>query len=901
MKRPDPFISRYSPNRTNPDDLERIHVERDDLLRDAVKRVREGVLGKKRKSLLFVGSRGSGKTHLVSLMVHRIRQDERVIGNVRIAWLNEDETSLSYAELLVRIYRALASAYRDEFDEGALEEAFDLGASGARQFLEDRLEKQIGKRKLLVIVENFDALLGALGEQGQLEWRAFLQDSELMLVVATAQRLTDGMTKVNKRKGSGQKERLVDEEKAFFGFFTVAKMSPFGVDEATELLRKLARLKGDLELEDFLSGRHGRARVRAMHHLSGGNPRLYIVLSEFINRESFDELVRPFEEMVDERLTPYYQDRLRWLSAQQRRLVEVLCQQRGPMTVAELAKKVFAAENTVSGQLKKLREMGYVEATKDQRESFYELKEPMMRLCMQVKDARGSEPLSLLVDFLKVWFDREELEQRLGDDGMGNLEKMYLSHAVEALKSEGPSLRHELLRRDVAGLNVEKCNDEERERLYDLAEETNESADLIKASLAFGYAGNNEIATTFASRVIGQDGAPVEQKAIALNIRGVHHELLGDLDRAIEDYGNVIGLVGVEVEQMAVALFNRGFTYEKKGDLERAVMEYGRVIQLDGAPVEQVTEALNNRGGVIYGQQRKLEAARKDFERVTQLDGPSVKQVAISLFNRAVTYEQQGDLGHAMDDCRRVSELDGAPVEWVARALYNRGVIQARRGDLNEAMNDFGRVVELNGAPAEEVALALGCRGQNLSHQGHYDAALKEFRRMVNLKDAPPTLVLRAQWSVWFTLRSAGRWDQAKAQCRKILEKDGIAFEWVVDALLTDLLQSGQSQNSWRTEADELSALLSEANQAEMLGEGLVRQLGELKNSRLNADGLEEWCIVWEDAGEGEGDPGMVVGLRLLRAGVNYLKTGQRRELLRLPKEERGLVIQALKLDERPD
>ena len=47
------------------------------------------------------------------------------------------------------------------------------------------------------------------------------------------------------------------------------------------------------------------------------------------------------------------------------------------------------------------------------REAFYELQEPMMRFCLEVKKQRG-QPIKLFVDFLRCWYTREELWQRLG-------------------------------------------------------------------------------------------------------------------------------------------------------------------------------------------------------------------------------------------------------------------------------------------------------------------------------------------------------------------------------------------------------------------------------------------------------------------------------------------------------
>jgi tetratricopeptide (TPR) repeat protein len=58
---------------------------------------------------------------------------------------------------------------------------------------------------------------------------------------------------------------------------------------------------------------------------------------------------------------------------------------------------------TASGQLKTLREMRYVRAESVGRDSYYELREPLMRLCLDVKSHRG-EPVRLLVEFLRLWF-----------------------------------------------------------------------------------------------------------------------------------------------------------------------------------------------------------------------------------------------------------------------------------------------------------------------------------------------------------------------------------------------------------------------------------------------------------------------------------------------------------------
>src|SRR5207248_8329617 len=132
----------------------------------------------------------------------------------------------------------------------------------------------------------------------QQEWRAFLQENPVSATLATTQQLFDGVSR---------------RDSPFYGHFQIEYLKPLSLEEAVLLLRKIADLNSDTKLASFLQTATGRSRVRALHHLSGGNQRIYIVLSDFITAESLDELVGPFEKMLDE-LTPYYQARLSWLS-----------------------------------------------------------------------------------------------------------------------------------------------------------------------------------------------------------------------------------------------------------------------------------------------------------------------------------------------------------------------------------------------------------------------------------------------------------------------------------------------------------------------------------------------------------------------------------------------------------
>jgi DNA-binding transcriptional ArsR family regulator len=415
------FLSVFTPSRTPPDDLEAITVQRQALIQDAVERVRESATTGNKHHLLFVGPRGTGKTHLVTLLVHRLGQDRRLDDRLRIAWLNEDETSTSLLELLRRIYDALAKRYPAEFAPGALDPLFDLPPEAAEEALARLLLATLQGRTLLVLVENLDALFEGLGQAGQQRLRAFIQEHPVLSLVATAQRLVDDIAK---------------RQSAFFGFFQTEHLKTLSVEEARALLQNIARLNRLDEVAAFLNGPAGRSRVRALHHLSGGNHRLYIVLSQFITRDSIQVLVDPFVKMVDE-MTPYYQERIRWLPAQQRKIVEYLCTQERPVPVKQIARRLFATPQTVSGQLKDLRDKGYVLSAQRGRESLYEIAEPMMRLCVEVKEnqTQTQVPMRVLVDFLRVWYDgRSDLQAQADadDSAVKDLYSAPLTDRVDA-------------------------------------------------------------------------------------------------------------------------------------------------------------------------------------------------------------------------------------------------------------------------------------------------------------------------------------------------------------------------------------------------------------------------------------------------------------------------------------
>lgn len=274
------FIWRFTPSRTEPRLLEEIFVQRESLLADLLERISESVLTDNKHQILLIGPRGIGKTHLIALMHHRVTQDPALSDKVRIAWLLEDETITSFVQLMKRFYELLAEEYPAEFPLNWLEDLLDLPPARILKALETTLVDKFRDKVLLLFVENLDLIFEGLGDEGQKKWRAFLQTHPFMSVVATSQRIF---------------RSIQSREQPFFGFFATNHLQPLHTSDAVELLRRIGRHREQADLVEFLATPEGRSRVRALHHIAGGNHRISIVMSGFLTRESLDDLVEPFE------------------------------------------------------------------------------------------------------------------------------------------------------------------------------------------------------------------------------------------------------------------------------------------------------------------------------------------------------------------------------------------------------------------------------------------------------------------------------------------------------------------------------------------------------------------------------------------------------------------------------
>jgi len=604
-------------------------VKREPVLAAAVEKLRASVLSPAKHHMLFVGPRGAGKTHLVSLIQYRL-DGEELAEKVRFAWLNEDETCSSFLKLLLRIYRALASRYPSEFTLNIGKQVLGRSADEALGVLSKAFLEHLADRTCVVLIENLDALFDSMKESELLQWRAFLQNHAVIATVGTAQRLFDGVS---------------DQKHVFYGFFDIQHLRPLSPEDARALLKKLAALDPDdlerKQLIEYLESPKGKARLSAIHHLTGGNPRLYLILDEFLTRDTLDTLVPAIERMVDQQLTPYYQERLRWLSSQQREIVEFLCQSNHSVVpVKQIAAGLFAEHSSIAGQLKKLKAMGYVVANPRGREVLYELAEPLMRLSFQAKEAAqngvdGPAPLRLLVDMLRVWFERKQLAESAASEILGATTRRYFEAALAENSEDENTFRLELLKNAISGIEIESCSEDDIPQFEALAEESGEISDTVTLCLVYSKHGKHEkIVSKLAGR---QTDSSLLQEVVPMLLAESYYAL-DRFQEALDQFEKALRIPEISDEFKAACLVRLGGCYSSLDDLGKAVELLDRVFEFDDLPQEVTFHALKSRAEV-FGRMNSPEKAYADYYQCLNLEGITTAQRESSLWGMIISAE----------------------------------------------------------------------------------------------------------------------------------------------------------------------------------------------------------------------------------------------------------------------
>ena len=202
-------------------------------------------------------------------------------------------------------------------------------------------------RTLLIMLENLGEILGrqVRDRNDVAALRKFLMADNGCVLLATAPLHFDGITDV------GQ---------PFYEFFDIQILESLSFEETVEVIRlnlEWEKREGILKsFEDM------RPRLQALYRMTGGNPRLTMMLYELIAHESVVSVQQQFHLLLD-RVSPFYQGRLNDLPPGQRALLECLASMRDrEKTPAAIAARMRMSQQETSSLLKRLTDARYLRA-----------------------------------------------------------------------------------------------------------------------------------------------------------------------------------------------------------------------------------------------------------------------------------------------------------------------------------------------------------------------------------------------------------------------------------------------------------------------------------------------------------------------------------------------------------
>ena len=886
------FLSRFTPSLLRHETLEATFVQREELAARIVARIDESVRTANKHYMLFVGPRGIGKTHLVSLVFHRVRAAHPNQHQLLIAWLREEEWQVaSFLDLLIAILRALDEAYPDLQPAAAREKLFSMPPDDAQRLAEQLLIDTVDHRTLLVLIENLDEVFHGLEESGQQQFRAFIQNHPFLTLVATSQSLFDGVSL---------------RESPFYGFFDIEHLREFSFEEAVEMLALVAEQSADenkgAELSRKIRSGLGRARIRAVHHLAAGNPRVYMIFSQFLTVDSLIDLVEPILKTLDD-LTPYYQARMSYLSPQQRKIVVFLCEHRGAVTVREIAERSFISQQAAAIQLKRLKELGYVRSEPLGRESYYELREPLMRISLEVKKQRG-EPLRLFIEFLRLWYSPTELNQHLQALPKDAKAREYFARALQTEEAGDTVSPAAACQRDYDHAWKRKQYEDAIRALDDLISYRTNPWDRISKAKCLRMLERDSEAVGILDELAKSDGeiaSPNNQTWLWLSIAMEYRELQ-QADRALQledralavspDSPSVWNNRGVSLRNLgqeaeAIVSFERAASYrpenaeewqavgiacgnlERCGDAVEAFLQSIRLHRDDPSAWERL--------GLAYWRMNEYEKADDAFREAARLDPTDIAILhrRTELLEKIGRFEEALELQQAIV---RIDDMDPWQWNWLAVHQYECGRMQ-------DSLESLQRALALS--PNEPNIMSN--LGIALASVGRLEQALATFDRLlVSFVDAADFQVRSNRATILFHL---DRWDEGRAAFDSLLSefsKSSEKDDGAEIAIVRNLLLRTRDITIWRRIISEWVTLFERHRLLASLGQGIIRSIRSLQISWMTADDALRWNGIWQELGKKHAD--LSIPLRLLNAAAQFRKKPDRRILLQLPAEEREIL-----------
>ncbi len=682
--------------------------------------------------VLVVAPRGRGKTMLLARVAAELNTDEELSESLLpVRFMEESHEVLNIADFWLETLFHLAreSAKHDSDLAQELRETHaDLRDRWREKELADRVlatvldaSDRLGK-KLVLMVENLQSIGENVDDDFGWQLRGALQSEPQIMLLATA---------TSRFKG------LDDAEQPFFEQFRILDLEPLDTEDCRRLWQVVT---GDEVSEDG---------IRPLEILTGGSPRLLVIVAEFAQHRSLSQLMEELVTLIDDH-TEYFRSHLEVLASVERRVYLAVIDLWQPSNAGEIAARARKDIRTVSTLLGRLVNRGAVIVEGAGRKRLYVASERLYSIYYKLRRERDEAAVvANLIHFMAVFYSKAELAE-MSDKLIAEVaESKVIRAGFERAIAEQPQIGSVFS-------NIVRPN---IDQIFDLA--TSMDPENIKRLFeeiitALDEGAFEKVIETvdqvFAAWSANKSRVPEPLIAAGFFGKASAHEELGDYTVALASYDEVIACLSssdAPALQVLVAetFFKKGDVQVKLGELASAIASYDEVIaHFDDSDVpdlqKRVTWAFSQKGDVQVKLGELASAIAAYDEVITRFgdsDAPDLQYlIARSFSKKGDAQVELGELALALacydEVITRFGDSDAPDLQVVvAWALFDKGMTQIKMSRSDEALRTCEeierRLSALTGNEKIEFTWRVGyMRAFALLVQEKYRDAMEAFR-----------------------------------------------------------------------------------------------------------------------------------------------------------------------------
>jgi DNA-binding transcriptional ArsR family regulator len=414
----------YNPQAMPEEEIKKTFVARHHLLDELVSLIEHQPDGAGIQHVIIIAPRGMGKTTML-LMVQFAVRDRCLSSKWQTVQFPEESYAINdLADFWTEVIDHLAF---DTSDEALRDKVAELRAeyTDSDDLLEAALavikdwSRKHGKRMLLLI-DNLDMIFEQINDtRDNARLREVLMNDGTMMILGGA---TTFFREVR------------DYDQPLYNFFKIYNLEGLRFEQMTQLLRQRAEIDKRENFEETL--RANTARLRVLEYFTGGNPRLLLMLYRVATQSDISQSRRGLEKLLDE-VTPYFKAKTESLPAQQRKILDFIARESSRtqegVTPTQVAGATRMTANQASAQLKRLAELGYVQAANLRgRSSYYALSEPLYAIWYKMRMGRDArQRMEWLVDFLRQWYEAADNPATILEQERWRILASVISHEAE--------------------------------------------------------------------------------------------------------------------------------------------------------------------------------------------------------------------------------------------------------------------------------------------------------------------------------------------------------------------------------------------------------------------------------------------------------------------------------------